>query len=281
MVKLCEDLGIPCNSLVICEFVAWTLSAKGITVKVQSCPYRYQVLDSSNKAVLSSLGKGSQDGYGSIGYADGSIKWGTMGSPGWFSFKPKLEPWHDGWTVINAAVKGITELDLTLRSTDNARYAHVVHKVHESTLRVEVTIDGDKPRAWEVAFSSPSDEAFLGFGERYNRTNQRGLDLYSWPEEGGFGKGEDSVPGPDNPSPNGETMTYYPVPFFISSKGYGFCSIQRGEMNSILPRIAKTHGVSGTSVRISPMKSMSLFPAMAVPGLSISLTSSPKQRAVQ
>jgi aldehyde:ferredoxin oxidoreductase len=30
MVKLCEDLGIPCNSLVICEFVAWTLSANDL-----------------------------------------------------------------------------------------------------------------------------------------------------------------------------------------------------------------------------------------------------------
>ena len=27
MIKLCEDLGVPCNSLVICEFVAWTYSA--------------------------------------------------------------------------------------------------------------------------------------------------------------------------------------------------------------------------------------------------------------
>jgi len=27
MIKLCEDLGLPCNSLVICEFVAWTYSA--------------------------------------------------------------------------------------------------------------------------------------------------------------------------------------------------------------------------------------------------------------
>jgi len=30
MVKLCEDLGVPCNSLVICEFVAWTLSANDL-----------------------------------------------------------------------------------------------------------------------------------------------------------------------------------------------------------------------------------------------------------
>jgi aldehyde:ferredoxin oxidoreductase len=35
MVKLCEDLGIPCNSLVICEFVAWTLSANDLSEMVK------------------------------------------------------------------------------------------------------------------------------------------------------------------------------------------------------------------------------------------------------
>ena len=35
MVKLCEDLGIPCNSLVICEFVAWTLSANDLAEMVR------------------------------------------------------------------------------------------------------------------------------------------------------------------------------------------------------------------------------------------------------
>ncbi len=35
MVKLCEDLGLPCNSLVICEFVAWTLSANELAEMVR------------------------------------------------------------------------------------------------------------------------------------------------------------------------------------------------------------------------------------------------------
>ncbi len=35
MVKRCEDLGIPCNSLVICEFVAWTLSANDLAEMVR------------------------------------------------------------------------------------------------------------------------------------------------------------------------------------------------------------------------------------------------------
>ena len=35
MVKLCEDLGIPCNSLLICEFVAWTLSGNDLSEMVR------------------------------------------------------------------------------------------------------------------------------------------------------------------------------------------------------------------------------------------------------
>jgi aldehyde:ferredoxin oxidoreductase len=35
MVKLCEDLGLPCNSLVICEFVAWTHSANELAEMVR------------------------------------------------------------------------------------------------------------------------------------------------------------------------------------------------------------------------------------------------------
>ncbi len=35
VIKLCEDLGLPCNSLVICEFVAWTLSANDLAKMVR------------------------------------------------------------------------------------------------------------------------------------------------------------------------------------------------------------------------------------------------------
>jgi aldehyde:ferredoxin oxidoreductase len=35
MIKLCEDLGVPCNSMVICEFVAWTLSANELAEMIR------------------------------------------------------------------------------------------------------------------------------------------------------------------------------------------------------------------------------------------------------
>ena len=222
-----------CSHNSTCKSYNWTLSAPGISVKIQGCPYGYKVLNASNEVVLSTLGEVSQNGYGALGYANGSVKWSNIVSQGYFSFTTQLDPWNDRWSFDSAALKGNTELDLVLKDTTNGRVAHIIHTVRESTLRVEVSLDGDKPRAWEASFSSPSDEAFLGFGERYNRTNQRGMDLYSWSEEGGLSYGENSIPGPANPFPNGETMTYYPVPFFISTKGYGFWldSTWRNEFN--------------------------------------------------
>ena len=58
-------------------------------------------------------------------------------------------------------------------------------------------------------------------GERFTRVNHRGLSLYNWAEEGGLGAGEATPAGPRNPYPNGPSMTYFPVPFLLSSRGYG------------------------------------------------------------
>lgn len=215
-----------CSRNNTCSSYHWTLSAPGIVVKVDGCPYDYRVMDSSGKVVLQSTGvgmsAGTGDGYGTLGFANGTVKWANIISQGYFSCTTDFTPWRDRWSVIGSRMSGSTELDLTLMDATDGRIVHVVHTVRPSTLRVEASIEGAAPRAWEAAFATPPDEAFLGFGERYNRTNQRGLDLYSWPEEGGLAQGESVPPGPTNPFPNGETMTYYPVPFFLSTKGYGF-----------------------------------------------------------
>lgn len=65
---------------------------------------------------------------------------------------------------------------------------------------------GEQPLALRQRFASPEDEAFYGFGERFNALNQRGQQLdvrvYEQYKEQG-------------------TRTYIPVPFFLSSRGYG------------------------------------------------------------
>lgn len=59
---------------------------------------------------------------------------------------------------------------------------------------------------YSLAFNCPKDEAFYGFGERYNAFDQRGNSLVNRVIDQYKRQGK---------------RTYYPVPFFISSRGYG------------------------------------------------------------
>lgn len=71
---------------------------------------------------------------------------------------------------------------------------------------VEWLTDGDTARRVRLTFDSPPDEAFYGLGERYNALDQRGniLDIRVYDQYKNQG-----------------TRTYIPIPFLLSSRGYG------------------------------------------------------------
>ncbi len=72
-----------------------------------------------------------------------------------------------------------------------------------------------------VSFTLGSDEKFVGLGEREAGVQHRGRHYQCWTEEGGIGGGENAPPGPGNPAPNGPGMTHIPIPFLMSSRGFG------------------------------------------------------------
>ncbi len=203
---------------------SWTLEAPGITVEVQREPYGFSVVDTNERTVLSTLTEALGEGYAPIAWTTGSVRWSTNPlTAGQFTFRPDLDPWRAGWEVTEAnESEGQLEVVLRDERDEGEERLIVRHIVTGSTLRIEAEVEGVEPRAMGAAFSTPSEEGFLGFGERFNRTDQRGVAVYSWAEEGGVGTGEGEPVGPDNPVPNGEPMTYYPVPFFVSTEGYGF-----------------------------------------------------------
>ncbi len=73
-------------------------------------------------------------------------------------------------------------------------------------IRVLVRADGTVAGC-QLCFASPAGEAFYGFGERFNALDQRGsvLDNHVYGQYTSQGK-----------------RSYIPVPFFISSRAYGF-----------------------------------------------------------
>ncbi len=72
-----------------------------------------------------------------------------------------------------------------------------------------------------MAFEAGQDEGFHGFGERFNAVNQRGKTLHCWTEEGSFSLGNYGSVENLYRFPGGTTSTYFPVPFLVSSRGYG------------------------------------------------------------
>lgn len=199
-----------------------TMELNGTSVTVMTDPYGFEVFSLSNGDVLASAGAGSGDGYGSLGWTTGSAVIKRYIDPGYADFGASLDPWRDHMKVVSATATD-HEIDVVLDAGDEGCVT-IKHVMRLGALRVEATLDHTKatPRAWEVAFAAKPDEAYLGLGERYDRVDHRGMSLYNWPEEGGLTQGEDVPLDPGNPFPNGPTMTYYPVPFFFSTSGYGF-----------------------------------------------------------
>lgn len=73
-------------------------------------------------------------------------------------------------------------------------------------LNIEWLTDGERARRVRLTFAAQPDEAYFGLGERYNKLNQRGevLDVRCYEQYKSQGK-----------------RTYMPIPFMLSSAGYG------------------------------------------------------------
>ncbi|HVK83305.1 MAG TPA: TIM-barrel domain-containing protein [Kofleriaceae bacterium] len=200
---------------------AYQLAADGITAEITTHPLQLRVLDGTGAVMLETVD--GSDGYAPAAWTTGNVRIRAYPTPGYFTFDAALDPWR-ALEVVGAEQPSAVELVLHLRERGASGCASTTmrYAVSASKLRVEASVEGTTPRAWSAAFATPPDEGFLGFGERFNRTNQRGHAPFSWTEESGIGAGEGTSPSRDNPFPSGETMTNYPVPFFLSTRGYAF-----------------------------------------------------------
>jgi alpha-glucosidase (family GH31 glycosyl hydrolase) len=118
---------------------------------------------------------------------------------------------------INTKTISSGEIDLgfsAVKITLNSSPFHIcIHQEKhgvklESEIPLSFLLDPDTQGflSCSLGFSSPADEAFYGFGQRFNALDQRGNCLDSRVY--------------DQPKNQGR-RTYFPVPFFLSSQGYG------------------------------------------------------------
>ncbi|MEP7199365.1 MAG: TIM-barrel domain-containing protein [Chloroflexota bacterium] len=105
---------------------------------------------------------------------------------------------------------------------------------HTSNIvRVNIQYPLLKYQALSIAFVEPSNSHYLGFGQRFNKVDQRGEAMYFFVEEGGVGyewlarKAPLLAPllhrwfGARGSFPNGEQCTGFPVPFGLITRAVG------------------------------------------------------------
>jgi alpha-glucosidase (family GH31 glycosyl hydrolase) len=94
-------------------------------------------------------------------------------------------------------------------------------------LRAEVIGDGlGDVRATGLAFGAARDERFFGFGERSNAVDQRGNEVESYVADGPYTPPDRALVPPLPPwgFDARDDSTYYPIPWLLSSRGYGVLS---------------------------------------------------------
>jgi alpha-D-xyloside xylohydrolase len=79
-------------------------------------------------------------------------------------------------------------------------------------------------KAVSISFRAAPREVFTGFGERSNAVDQHGRDVVNYTADGPFLAPDRAVAGvavPDWAESDRNDATYYPIPWLLSSRGYG------------------------------------------------------------
>ncbi len=207
------------------------LETGDLRVEVQVDPYRLLVLDSSGKELLRevSFSEAPYDRlrtWGSIGYSMNRDV--TAGSPpyyGYYWYQGVQGRWSHGTRVLSST-EGDGWLEFELDALD--------HLYRDIRLLVRIEMLGSKSFRYSarlsrsgvanrmsLSFDTPADERFFGLGERFYHVEQRGRTIPLWVEEGGFGLGGLEPKTAFDPFPHGPAMSNWPVPFLVSSRGWG------------------------------------------------------------
>jgi alpha-glucosidase (family GH31 glycosyl hydrolase) len=204
------------------------LSTPEMTVTIGSPQFSIEVKNAKGDVILRSSTLGGN--YAALGATHRAIDFRSHLIEGWDYQTATDAPLVETGRVVTATH---TDTTAAIQVDDGMGklQATVTISITGSELKLDVSFDGTRPMTDDEApqgfnlasmgFDLPADEHFYGLGEHLVSVDHRGRTMYSWVEEGGIGLGEDKPPGPNNPSPNGPSMSHSPVPFFISTEGFG------------------------------------------------------------
>ncbi|MEZ4229838.1 MAG: glycoside hydrolase family 31 protein [Polyangiaceae bacterium] len=201
------------------------LVSEDARVLIHLDPFYVEIFRPDGSLVLKTMQGGDKDPYGAPSATIDEPLALARPLPGWDGYLAQEGAWRHGVTA-KLISRGKERVELELEGKDFV--ADFAVGLTDARVRFEFAArEQADPQAENplnkatIAFESAGDEHFFGMGERFATTDHRGWSLYSWPEEGALGRGENAPVEEQNPFPNGPSMTYFPVPFFLSTHGYG------------------------------------------------------------
>ena len=247
---------------------SWT-SGSGIVVTVASDPFALTIADKSGNVLLESAPPAQSDvaddsplkAYAPLGITHDEDESGPTVMYGWSYFRGQDDPWKQALHVtsteagdsfvVHLATNDAAHPTMTLTVSTQGIGVHLV-------AQPDVNTDGALNRV-SLGFRLHDDDHFFGFGERFVRADHRGQWLYSWVEDGGFGHGEATPPGPANPSPSGEGETNMPIPWMLNPRGFGMlvnttyrANFHLGDERDDAWRVESTNGVLDATIFADP-----------------------------
>ena len=213
----------------------WTNARGNVRVHVTSTPFAFVVTGADGRVLVEStqIHDASDPSDPVRAYGPLSLTHDTDTSipnplRGWNYFRGTDDPWKHAGRVTSFDTS--TDALGVHVDTDDPGHPSMTVTFSSQGIGVHIVASVDDPgdpssdtyqNRVSLGLSLHDDDHFLGFGERYVRSDHRGQMLYTWVEEGGFAHGEGTPPGPDNPTPSGEGETYMPIPWFLSPRGFG------------------------------------------------------------
>ena len=193
------------------------IASADVSVTIETSPFSVVIRDANGREVLRSITGAAGTPYSGPAATDDTPTFAAQTLPGWDGYSAGEAPWRAASeAVLREATDSRARFDLG--GADIVATLEIAVDGPRVRLSFATTTEGlDKAT---LGFTSGEDEHFFGLGERFASLDHQGWSIYSWAEEGALGRGENEPAGLENPYPNGPSMTYFPVPFFLSSRGY-------------------------------------------------------------
>jgi alpha-glucosidase (family GH31 glycosyl hydrolase) len=213
---------------------SWTVDAGALKLRVTESPWNMTFFDADGNEVLVEHGAMSSGPTGSVAMHIGTPPAGS-------GQQPSLPPLHDGepstpperesgWihavAVESYRYEGESYVATLLTSDADRKIEITASPGGDGIIEIRARpTSSDGVQALGIGFVAVEEERFVGFGERSNAVDQAGWDLEHYVADGPYyDEAEYTIMGAVLP-PWGTRWrpdtTYFPIPWLLSSRGYG------------------------------------------------------------